>query len=108
MLLQMLGEKCQKKRVELPTLGKPEYLTIVPPMVWGWKKLETMAIQYGYNNCAHSIFFASDIDTELYKEHLQRFSEAVIVPGENFFDPVATDAIIKIIKEVLKEDREEL
>ena len=37
MLAGILGEKGQKQRIELPTLGQPEYLTVIRPMVWEWQ-----------------------------------------------------------------------
>lgn len=104
MLEGMLGKKCQKTRIQLPVLGQPEYLVITPTVVMDWKSLETQAMQYGYNSGAHSLFLASDIDTEHYKEHVQQHGSALIVPGENILDPVAIDGIVKVIRGILETD----
>ena len=62
-LKDMLGPKKLKARIELPTLEKKEYLTIARSMVLDYKHLEIRALQNGYNNNAHSLFFANDIET---------------------------------------------
>ena len=102
MLEGILGEKGQKQRIQLPTLGQPEYLTVIRPMVWKWHELETNAMQNGYNNDAHSLFFAPDIETATYKEHMKRFGDAMIVPGENIHDPKGIESLATFIKGVLK------
>jgi hypothetical protein len=102
MLAGILGEKGQKQRIELPTLGQPEYLTVIRPMVWEWQKLEVNALQNGCNNDAHTLFFAPDIETETYKEHIKQFSDAVIVPGESIRDPKGVESVATFIKGVLE------
>ena len=103
-LAGILGEKGQKQRIELPTLGQPEYLTVIRPMVWEWQKLETYAIQNGYNNGAHSLFFTPDIETATYKEHIKLFGDAAIVPGENIHDQAGIESMVTFIKGVLEVD----
>lgn len=101
-LKNMLGEKNQETRIELPTLGKPEYLTITRPMVLEYKHLEIKAMENGYNNSAHSLFFAKDIETNTYKEHMEQFGDAVIVPGDNMFDPDGINGIARFIRGVME------
>ena len=102
MLAGILGEKGQKQRIELPTLGQPEYLTVIRPMVWEWQKLEENALQNGRNNNAHSLFFAPDIETVTYKEHIKQFCDAVIVQGESLRDPKGVESVATFIKGVLE------
>ena len=102
LLADILGEKGQKQRIQLPTLGQPEYLTVIRPMVWEWQKLEENAIQNGCNNDAHSLFFTPDIETATYKEHIKQFCDAVIVPGTIIYDPDAIESVTKFIKGVLE------
>lgn len=101
-LKNMLGEKNQKTRIELPTLGKPEYLTITRPMVLGYKHLEIKAMENGYNNAAHSLFFAKDVETDTYKEHIKRFGNAMLVPGESIYDPDGIKGIAKFIRGIIE------
>ena len=105
MLASILGEKGQKQRIELPTLGQPEYLTVIRPMVWEWQKLEENAMQNGYNNDAHSLFFAPDIETATYKEHMKLFGDAMTVPGESIRDPKGIENVATFIKGVLEAKR---
>ena len=102
MLEGILGEKGQKQRIQLPTLGQPEYLTVIRPMVWEWQKLEANALQNGRNNDAHTLFFASDIETANYNEHMKQFGNAMIVPGENIHDPKGIESVATFIKGVLE------
>ena len=101
-LKNMLGEKNQETRIELPTLGKPEYLTITRPMVLGYKHLEIKAMENGYNNAAHSLFFAKDVETDTYKEHIKRFGNAMLVPGESIYDPDGIKGIAKFIRGIIE------
>jgi hypothetical protein len=101
-LKNMLGEKNQETRIELPTLGKPEYLTITRPMVLGYKHLEIKAMENGYNNSAHMLFFANDVETNTYKEHMRLFSNAMIVPGEGIYDPDGINGIAKFIRGIIE------
>lgn len=101
-LKNMLGEKNQETRIELPTLGKPEYLTITRPMVLGYKHLEIKAMENGYNNAAHPLFFAKDVETDTYKEHIKRFGNAMLVPGESIYDPYGIKGIAKFIRGIIE------
>ena len=101
-LKNILGEKNQETRIELPTLGKPEYLTITRPMVLGYKHLEIKAMENGYNNAAHSLFFAKDVETDTYKEHIKRFGNAMLVPGESIYDPDGIKGIAKFIHGIIE------
>ena len=101
-LNNMLGEKNQETRIELPTLGKPEYLTITRPMVLEYKHLEIKARQNGYNNDAHSLFFAKDIETNTYKKHMEQFGNTMIIPGESIFDLDGINGIARFIRGVME------
>ena len=98
----MLGEKNHETRIELPTLGKPEYLTITRPMVLEYKHLEIKAMENGYNNSAHSLFFAKDIETNTYKEHMEQFGNTMIIPGESIFDLDGINGIARFIRGVME------
>ena len=100
--MNMLGEKNQETRIELPTLGKPEYLTITRPIVLGYKHLEIKAMENCYNNAAHSLFFAKDVETDTYKEHIKRFGNAMLVPGESIYDPDGIKGIAKFIHGIIE------
>ena len=98
----MLGEKNLKKRIELPTPDNPECLTITRPMVLEYKHLEIKAMENGYNNGAHSLFFAKDVETDAYKEYIKQFGNAMIVPGQGIFDPDCISGIAKFIRAVIE------
>ena len=98
----MLGEKNLKKRIELPTPDKPECLTITRPMVLEYKHLEIKAMENGYNNGAHSLFFAKDVETDAYKEYIKQFGNAMIIPGQGIFDPDCINGIAKFIRAVIE------
>ena len=101
-LKNMLGEKNFKTRIELPTLGKPEHLTIIRPMIPDYKHLEVKALQNGHDKDSHSIFFANDIETDAYKKHIEQFGNAVTVPGENMYDPAGIESVARFIRGVLE------
>ena len=101
-LKNMLGEKNHETRIELPTLGKPEYLTITRPMVLEYKHLEIKAMENGYNKGAHSLFFAKDIETNTYKEHMEQFGNTMIIPGESIFDLDGINGIARFIRGVIE------
>jgi hypothetical protein len=101
-LKNMLGEKNVKARIELPTLGNPEYLTIARPMMLEYKHLEMKAMENGYNNGAHLLFFAKDVETDTYKEHIRQLGDALIAPGEGIFDPDSINGIAKFIRGVIE------
>ena len=101
-LSNILGSNNQKKRIQLPGYGQPEYLNIECKMIWDWKQLEVQAHQYGLNKGAHTLFFDQDIDTTTYKEHIEKFGTAVIVPGENIYTPEGINSIATFIKGILE------
>lgn len=71
-------------------------------MVLGYKHLEIKAMENGYNNGAHSLFFTPEIETATYKEDIKLFGDAVIVPGENIHEPKGIESVAKFIKGVLE------
>lgn len=101
-LSNILGSNNQKKRIQLPGYGQPEYLNIERKMIWDWKQLEVQAHQYGLNKRAHTLFFEQDIETKTYKEHIEQFGDAVIVPGENIYTPEGINSIATFIKGILE------
>lgn len=101
-LKQLLGEKCTKRRIQLPTPVPPEYLTISPQMIIEWKQLEAKAFEYGYNADAHSLFLAPDIDLPTYSAHIQQFGNSLMLPGENMSDPIAVEGIVKLIRSCIE------
>lgn len=101
-LKQLLGEKCTKRRIQLPTPVPPEYLTIIPQMIIEWKQLEAKAIEYGYNADAHSLFLVPDIDLPTYSAHIQQFGNSLMLPGENMSDPIAVEGIVKLIRSCIE------
>lgn len=101
-LKDMLGEKKEKVRIELPNFENPEYLTIVRPMVLDYKHLEISAFRNGYNNGAHALFFANDIESGAYREYIKLFGNAVIVPGEHILDPNGINCIARFIRGVIE------
>ena len=101
-LKDMLGPQKLKARIELPTLEKKEYLTITRSMVLDYKHLEIRALQNGYNNNAHSLFFANDIETNTYKWHREQFSDAVIIPGNSLLSPDGIDSATRFIRGIME------
>ena len=101
-LQQLLGEKCTKRRIQLPTPVPPENLTIIPQMIIEWKQLESKAIENNYNADAHSLFLAPDIDLPTYSVHIQQFGNALILPGENMAAPITIEGIVKLIRSCLE------
>ena len=101
-LSNILGSNNQKKRIQLPGYGQPEYLNIERKIIWDWKQLEVQAHQYGLNKEAHTLFFDQDIETKTYKEHIEQFGDAVIVPGENIYTPEGINSIATFIKGILE------
>ena len=101
-LAQLLGEKCNKKRIQFSIPGPPEHLTIIPQMITEWKQLEAKAIEYGYNADAHSLFLAPDINLPTYSAHIQQFGNSLMLPGENMSDPIAVEGIVKLIRSCIE------
>lgn len=107
MISNMLLEKQRKARIELPNLEHPEYLTISRQMATEYHQLEERVYQKGIHN-AHALFFASDTESPVYKNYVEHFGNAVILPGENDFSPEAVNSIITFIKEILSVEQKEL
>lgn len=107
MISNMLPKKQRKARIELPNLEHSEYLTISRQMATEYHQLEERVYQRGIHN-AHTLFFASDTESSVYKNYVEHFGNAVILPGENDFSPEAVNNIITFIKEILSVEQKEL
>lgn len=106
MISNMLPEKQSKVRIELPNLDYPEYLTISRQMATEYHQLEERVYQRGIHN-AHALFFASDTESPIYKNYVEHFGNAVILPAENDFSPKAVNCIVTFIKEILSVEQKE-
>ena len=107
MISNMLPEKQRKARIELPNLEHPEYLTISRQMATEYHQLEERVYKRGIHN-SHALFFASDAESPVYKNYVEHFGNAVILPGENDFSPEAVNCIVTFIKEILSVEQKEL
>ncbi|MBO5865289.1 MAG: hypothetical protein J6Q73_04480 [Bacteroidaceae bacterium] len=68
-----------------------------------YKHFEIKARRYGYNNAAHSLFFAKDIESNVYyKEHIKQFGDAVIAPGESRYAPDEINGIARFIRGIIE------
>ncbi|MBQ8806858.1 MAG: hypothetical protein IJZ68_10500 [Bacteroidaceae bacterium] len=106
MISNMLPEKQSKARIELPNLDYPEYLTISRQMATEYHQQEERVYQRGIHN-AHALFFASDTESPIYKNYVEHFGNAVILPAENDFSPKAVNCIVTFIKEILSVEQKE-
>lgn len=106
MISNMLPEKQCKARIELPNLHHPEYLTISRQMATEYHQLEERVYQRGIHN-AHALYFASDTESPVYKNYVEHFGNAVILPAENDFSPKAVNCIVTFIKEILSVEQKE-
>ena len=106
MISNMLPEKQSKVRIELPNLDYPEYLTISRQMATEYHQQEERVYQRGIHN-AHALFFASDTESPIYKNYVEHFGNAVILPAENDFSPKAVNCIVTFIKEILSVEQKE-
>lgn len=107
MISNMLPEKQRKARIELPNLEHPEYLTISRQMATEYHQLEEHIYQKGIYN-AHALFFASDTESPVYKNYVEHFGNAVILPAEvNDFSPKAVIFIVTFIREILSVEQKE-
>ena len=107
MISNMLPKKQRKARIELPNLEHSEYLTISRQMATEYHQQEERVYQRGIHN-AHALFFASDTESSVYKNYVEHFGNAVILPGENDFSPEAVNCIVTFIKEILSVEQKEL
>lgn len=106
MISNMLPEKQCKARIELPNLDHPEYLAISRQMATEYHQLEERVYQRGIHN-AHALFFTSDTESPVYKNYVEHFGNAVILPAENDFSPKAVIFIVTFIKELLSVEQKE-
>jgi hypothetical protein len=107
MISNMLPKKQRKARIELPNLEHSEYLTISRQMAIEYHQLEERVYQRGIHN-ANTLFFAFDTESSVYKNYVEHFGNAVILPGENDFSPEAVNCIVTFIKEILSVEQKEL
>ena len=106
MLDNMIEKKAWKARIELCNGEKKEFLTVSRQMVIEYRQLEHLL----YLNCIHdasTLFFESDIDTDAYKNFLDHFGSAVIIPDIGESSPEAASRIATFIRGLLTvEDNE--
>lgn len=96
----MIPQKERKARIELCNAGKKEFLTITRQMVIEYRLLEGKLHQGSIKN-AHTLFFESDIDTPAYKNFLNHFSSALIIPAADESSPEAVSRIATFIRALL-------
>ena len=96
----MIPLKEHKARIELSNAGKKEFLTITRQMVIEYRLLEGKLHQGSIKN-AHTLFFESDIDTPAYKNYLDHFNSAVVVPAADESSPEAVSRIATFIRALL-------
>ena len=102
----MIPQKERKTRIELCNAGKKEFLTVSRQMVLEYRQLEEKLYRSGLSN-VHTLFFESDIDTPAYRNYLDHFSSAVVVPADNESSPEAVSRIAAFIRGLLAvEDNE--
>lgn len=106
MIANMLPPKQFKTRIELPNLGKPEYLTLTRQMQTEYRQMEDEIYRQGIQN-AEALFFSADIDSSLYADYVNNFGPAHILPAEKFFSPDAPEWVAKFIREVISAEQEE-
>lgn len=97
---RMIPQKERKARIELCNVGKKEFLTITRQMVIEYRLLEGKLHQGSIKN-AHTLFFESDIDTPAYKNFLNHFSSALIIPAADESSPEAVSRIATFIRALL-------
>lgn len=106
MIANMLPPKQFKTRIELPSLGKPEYLTLTRQMQTEYRQMEDDIYRQGIQN-AETLFFSADIDSSTYADYVNNFGPANIIPAENSFSPDAPECVAKFIREVISAEQEE-
>lgn len=97
---RMIPQKERKARIELCNAGKKEFLTITRQMVIEYRQLEGKLHRGSIKN-AHTLFFESDIDTPAYKNFLNHFSSALIIPAADESSPEAVSRIATFIRALL-------
>ena len=106
MIANMLPPKQFKTRIELPNLGKPEYLTLTRQMQTEYSQMEDEIYRQGIQN-AEALFFSADIDSSLYADYVNNFGPAHIMPAENSFSPDAPECVAKFIREAISVEQVE-
>ena len=106
MIANMLPHKQNKTRIELPNLGKPEYLTLTRQMQTEYWQMEEEIYRHGIQN-AEALFFSADIDSSLYADYVNNFGPAHIMPVDKFFSPDAPECVAKFIREVISAEQKE-
>ena len=106
MIANMLPPKQFKTRIELPNLGKPEYLTLTRQMQTEYSQMEDEIYRQGIQS-AEALFFSADIDSSLYADYVNNFGPAHILPAENSFSPYAPECVAKFIREVISAEQVE-
>ena len=106
MIANMLPPKRFKTRIELPNLGKPEYLTVTRQMQTEYSQMEDEIYRQGIQN-AETLFFSADVDSSTYADYVNNFGPANIMPAENSFSPDAPECVAKFIREVISAEQEE-
>ena len=84
MIANILPPKQFKTRIELPSLGKPEYLTLTRQMQTEYSQMEDEIYRQGIQN-AEALFFSADIESSLYADYVNNFGPAHILPGDKSF-----------------------
>ena len=106
MIANMLPPKQFKTRIELPNLGKPEYLTLTRQMQTEYRQMEDEIYRQGIQN-AETLFFSADVDSSTYADYVNNFGPANIMPAENSFSPDAPECVAKFIREVISAEQVE-
>lgn len=101
MIANMLPSKQFKTRIELPSLGKPEYLTLTRQMLTEYRKMEGEIYRQGIEN-AQALFFSAETDKPAYKDYVEHFGPAAVLSAENSFSPEAPDCAAMFIREILE------
>lgn len=102
----MIPQKERKARIELCNAGKKEFLTITRQMVIEYRLLEGKLHQGSIKN-AHTLFFESDIDTQAYKNYLDHFNSALIIPAADESSPEAVSRIATFIRGLLEVEKDD-
>ena len=106
MIANMLPPKQFKTRIELPSLGKPEYLTLTRQMQTEYRQMEDEIYRQGIQD-AETLFFSADVDSSTYADYVNNFGPAHIMPAENSFSPDAPECVAKFIREVISAEQVE-
>ena len=106
MIANMLPPKQFKTRIELPNLGKPEYLTLTRQMQTEYRQMEDEIYRQGIRN-AETLFFSADVDSSTYADYVNNFGPANIMPAENSFSPDAPECVAQFIREVISAEQVE-